>query len=128
MYIYDNQNPTKPVQIASYSHVLSCDPVVTDGDYAYDATMAGVVGFTRCAALRYAREGIRINAICPGVIDTPMTQAVPDEYLEPLVKATPLRRQGTASDIANTALFLACDEGSFLTGQALSPNGGLVID
>jgi 3-oxoacyl-[acyl-carrier protein] reductase len=68
-----------------------------------------------------------VNAICPGVIETPMTAGVPEAALAPLKKATPLGRTGTPIDIAQTALFLASDESSFITGQWISPNGGLVM-
>ncbi len=71
--------------------------------------------------------GIRANAICPGVIDTPMTQSLAPELLEPLRMMTPLQRVGVPTDIAAAAVYLASDESSFVTGQALSPNGGLVI-
>jgi len=97
------------------------------GPVHYASAKAALLGMTKSLARDLGPAGIRVNAICPGVIDTPMTQAVPDKYIEPQVKATPLRRKGVAADIGNTALFLASDDGSFLSGQALSPNGGLVI-
>jgi 3-oxoacyl-[acyl-carrier protein] reductase len=86
-----------------------------------------VLGLTRAAARELGRFGIRVNAICPGVIETPMTAGVPDSMLKPLIEATPLGRTGTPADVAATALFLASDESSFITGQWISPNGGVVM-
>jgi 3-oxoacyl-[acyl-carrier protein] reductase len=70
-------------------------------------------------------RGIRVNAICPGYIDTPMTQPIAEAARRAIVLRTPLQRIGTPDDVAATALFLASDEGAFYTGQWLSPNGGL---
>ncbi|MEZ4217835.1 MAG: SDR family NAD(P)-dependent oxidoreductase [Myxococcota bacterium] len=93
----------------------------------YATAKAALLGMTRSLARELGPAGIRVNAICPGVIDTPMTRAVPEAFLAPMVASTPLRRQGAADDIANCALYLACDESGFVTGQALSPNGGIHI-
>jgi 3-oxoacyl-[acyl-carrier protein] reductase len=93
----------------------------------YSAAKGGILAFTRAVAQDVASRGIRVNAICPGYIDTPMTAPA-----SPLVKAislgrTPLGRFGEADEVARTALFLASDDSSFFTGQWLSPNGGLFI-
>jgi len=93
----------------------------------YSTAKAALLGMTRSLARELGPVGIRVNAICPGVIDTPMTQAVPSQFIQPMVASTPLRRQGSADDIAGCALYLACEEGSFVTGQAISPNGGIHI-
>jgi 3-oxoacyl-[acyl-carrier protein] reductase len=97
------------------------------GPVHYAAAKGGLLGFIRSLARFCGPLGIRANAICPGVIDTPMTQVVPAQYLEGLKLLTPLGRIGTPDDIAAAAVYLASDESSFVTGQALSPNGGLVI-
>ena len=68
-----------------------------------------------------------MNAICPGAIDTPMTRAVPEAALKGIRMMTPLGRLGEAREIATAALFLASDDASFVTGQWLSPNGGVHI-
>jgi 3-oxoacyl-[acyl-carrier protein] reductase len=93
----------------------------------YSAAKGGILAFTRAVAQDVASRGIRVNAICPGYIDTPMTAPA-----SPLMKAvtlarTPLGRFGEADEVARTALFLASDDSSFFTGQWLSPNGGLFI-
>jgi 3-oxoacyl-[acyl-carrier protein] reductase len=93
----------------------------------YSAAKGGILGFTRAVAREVASRGIRVNAICPGFIDTPMTEPMSPLLRGTVVARTPLGRWGTAEEIAATALFLASDESSFFTGQWLSPNGGLFI-
>ena len=103
----------------------------------YSAVKHGVVGLVRGLAKRYAKEGIRVNAICPGPIDTPMLRvfvARPDQQAtlgmdkEELVKKrayqTPMGRPGQAHEVANAALFLLSDEASFVTGAHLTVDGG----
>lgn len=97
------------------------------GPIHYATAKAGLLGFTRSLARELGGRGIRVNAICPGAIDTPMTSHVPEAILKAMVAATPLGRMGSAEDIANAALYLASDDSSFVTGQWLSPNGGIFI-
>jgi 3-oxoacyl-[acyl-carrier protein] reductase len=93
------------------------------GAPAYCAAKAGILGFTRAVALEVVRRGIRVNAIAPGFIDTPMT--APIGAARPLLLAqTPMARFGEPDDIAWAAVYLASDEAKFVTGQVLSPNGG----
>jgi len=96
------------------------------GPIHYSSAKGAILGFTRSAARELGAMGIRINAIAPGVIDTPMTAAVDEALLAPMVMMTPLNRKGTSEEIADTALHLASDESSFTTGQWISPNGGLI--
>ena len=93
----------------------------------YSAAKAGILGFTKALAQEVGSRKIRVNAICPGYIDTPMTDAIPAVLKMMATAQTPLGRTGTPEEIAATALFLASEESSFYTGQWLSPNGGLVI-
>jgi 3-oxoacyl-[acyl-carrier protein] reductase len=93
----------------------------------YSAAKAGILGFTRAVAREVASRGIRVNAICPGFIDTPMTQPITPLMRAAAVARTPLGRWGEPQEIAATALFLASDDSGFYTGQWLSPNGGLFI-
>ncbi len=93
----------------------------------YSAAKAGILGFTRAVAREVASRKIRVNAICPGYIDTPMTQPMSDLMRKAVVARTPLGRYALPSEVAQTALFLASDDSSFFTGQWLSPNGGLLI-
>ena len=94
------------------------------GTPAYSAAKAGILGLTRSMALELASLNIRVNAIAPGWIETGMTE--PLAPLRPLLEGqTPLGRMGTPDDIAWAAVYLAADESAFVTGQVLSPNGGL---
>jgi len=101
------------------------------GDAAYDAAKAGLLALTRTLAIDHGREGIRVNAICPGYIDTPMTEqwlaTVPDrdETMRQVLSIHPLGRIGTPRDIADAALFLASDAASFISGTYLVVDGAL---
>lgn len=97
------------------------------GPIHYATAKGGLLGFTRSLARELARFGVRVNAICPGAIDTPMTRAVPEAALKGIERMTPLGRLGEAHEIATAVLFLASDDASFVTGQWLSPNGGVHI-
>lgn len=92
----------------------------------YTASKHGVVGLTRSAALRYAKEGIRVNAVCPGVVDTPMVEAVAKvpQYREAIEKMTPMGRMATPEEIARGVLWLCSDQSSFVTGHPLVIDGG----
>jgi 3-oxoacyl-[acyl-carrier protein] reductase len=93
----------------------------------YCTAKAALLGFTRSLALELGSQGIRVNAICPGFIETPMTAPLSPMLKASIVAQTPLQRWGQPEDIAAAALFLASDEAAFVTGQWLSPNGGLVM-
>jgi NAD(P)-dependent dehydrogenase (short-subunit alcohol dehydrogenase family) len=99
------------------------------GGPAYSASKGGVIQLTRTAALEYAKQGIRVNAVCPGFIETPMTEAHarvnPD--LEPWIRRIqPMGRLGTADEVAEAVLWLCSDAASFVTGHALVIDGGMV--
>lgn len=93
---------------------------------AYTAAKHGVIGLTRTAAREYGREGVRVNVICPGTVDTPMfRQAMSPEAIEQLVSTSAVGRVAEADEIAAVALWL-CDEApGFLTGEAIAVDGGL---
>src|SRR5881628_3072509 len=93
----------------------------------YSAAKGAILAFTRAVARDAASRGIRVNAICPGYIDTPMTEPMSPLIKKSVTARTPLGRTGTPNEVAATALFLASDDSSFYTGQWLSPNGGLFI-
>ena len=97
------------------------------GDIHYSTAKGGLLGFVRAVARMCGPLNIRANAVCPGVMAVGMAKPIPVEMLEPLRAMTPLQRYGTAEDVAAACLYLASDESSFVTGQWLSPNGGLVI-
>lgn len=97
------------------------------GSGAYAAAKAGVINMTRMVALEYADKNIRVNCICPGIIETPMVDRVlGNRPREGVVKAEPIGRLGRPEDIANAALFLASDESSFATGAPFIIDGGYV--
>ncbi|MFQ5959614.1 MAG: SDR family NAD(P)-dependent oxidoreductase, partial [Alphaproteobacteria bacterium] len=95
---------------------------------AYCASKGGVLQLTRAMALDHAREGIRINAICPGPVDTALLVGFkddPETALAEIAEETPMGRIGTPDEIAAAILFLASDDASFMTGAALLADGGI---
>lgn len=95
------------------------------GQANYCASKAGIIGLTRSAAKELAARGIRVNAVAPGFIDTEMTGSLPEEVRAGYAAAIPLRRLGTAEDVAGAVAFLASPRASYITGQVLSVNGGM---
>ncbi len=97
----------------------------------YHAAKHGVLGFTKTAALEYAARGIRINAICPGLIWTPMADQMvaggQGEILEAMKKSVPMGRYGRAEEIADVVLWLSSDAASYVTGQSISVDGGFIM-
>ena len=91
---------------------------------AYHSAKAGVLMLSRAAAVEYARENIRVNAILPGVIDTPRIATLAGDWRKFLIEHTPLNRLGRPEEIANAVAFLASDEASFITGASLVVDGG----
>lgn len=103
--------------------------IALPGAADYCVSKAGVEMLTRVFAMEMTEHNIRVNAIGPGFIKTPMTQNLQDtdDGVEMMTSMTPMGRLGTAEEIANTALFLACEESSYTTGQILFPNGGIFV-
>jgi 3-oxoacyl-[acyl-carrier protein] reductase len=97
------------------------------GQSNYVATKSGVIGLTRVWARELGRKGVRVNCIAPGFIATEMTAGMPPEVLDGMKQRTPLGRLGAPDDIARAYAFLASDEASFIHGQVLGVDGGLVI-
>lgn len=94
------------------------------GSPDYSAAKAAVIGFTKAVAREVAHLGIRVNAIAPGFVDTPLLADLPAAVRAAIVAQTPCGRLGTVQEIAAAAVFLADDRSDFMTGQVLSPNGG----
>ncbi|MBU3968197.1 MAG: 3-oxoacyl-ACP reductase FabG [Euryarchaeota archaeon] len=97
------------------------------GQVNYAATKAGLIGMTKTLAKELGKKGIRVNAVAPGFIATPMTSNVPEKILEMMKEKTPLRRLGEAKDVAYAYLYLASDEANFVNGAVLCVDGGLII-
>jgi len=97
------------------------------GQSNYASSKAGLIGFTKSVAREYASRNIQVNAVAPGFIDTPMSQAIPQKEREFLIKQIPLERLGTPEDIAEAVLFLAGPGADYITGQVLNVNGGMYM-
>ncbi|NNC70328.1 MAG: 3-oxoacyl-[acyl-carrier-protein] reductase [Flavobacteriaceae bacterium] len=96
------------------------------GQSNYAASKAGIIGFSKSVALELGSRNIRSNVIAPGFIETEMTGALPEETVQQWRETIPLRRGGTPEDIANACVFLASDMSSYITGQTLSVDGGML--
>lgn len=116
---------------AGYGRIINISSMwgVTGGscEVAYSASKGGLIAFTKALAKEIGRSGITVNAVAPGAIETDMLAHLSTEELELLSQETPVGRLGTTADVSAAVLFLASPAASFMTGQILSPNGGLVI-
>lgn len=96
------------------------------GQANYCASKAGIIGLTKALAKELARLDVRVNAIAPGYIDTGMTEEFSEKALKKLLQQAPMGRAGSAAEVARLALYLASDDASYMTGQVISMDGGLV--
>jgi 3-oxoacyl-[acyl-carrier protein] reductase len=99
----------------------------SEGQTLYSASKAAVIGMTLAAAKELAPKNIRVNAVAPGIIDTAMTRELPPEKLQQNIASIRMGRIGTAEEVANAILFLASDMSSYVTGQVLGVDGGMVV-
>lgn len=97
------------------------------GQTNYAATKWGVIGMTKTWAKELGKKGVRVNAVAPGFILTPMTEKMPEKVLNMMADKAPIKRLGTPEDIANAYTYLASDEASFVTGSVLEVTGGIVL-
>jgi NAD(P)-dependent dehydrogenase (short-subunit alcohol dehydrogenase family) len=95
------------------------------GKANYAASKAGIVGFTRSLAVEVADKGVTVNAVTPGMIDTKMIKAIPEKYLTSILNQIPAKRLGTPEEVASLVAFLAGEDSSYITGEAISVSGGL---
>ncbi len=97
------------------------------GQSNYSASKAGIIGFTKSLAKEVASRNILVNAVAPGFIETSMTDVLKDEVKNEIAKSIPLKRMGTPEDVANVVKFLASSDSSYITGQVLQVDGGMLM-
>ena len=97
------------------------------GQTNYAAAKAGVIGFSKAAAREMASRGVTVNVVAPGSIDTDMTAVLPEKVKEKIIADIPLGKMGEPKDIANAVLFLVSDQASYITGQVVNVDGGMVM-
>ena len=96
------------------------------GQTNYSASKAGIIGFTKSLAKEVASRNILVNAVAPGFIETNMTDVLKQEVKDEIAKNIPLKRMGTPQDVANVVKFLASEDSSYITGQVINIDGGMV--
>jgi 3-oxoacyl-[acyl-carrier protein] reductase len=113
--------------IVNLASIVALDGNIGQSNYA--ASKGGVIALTRTWAREFARKGaqVRVNAVAPGFIRTPMTEKIPRDILEGIVSRVPLGRMGEPEDVAGLVAFLAGEESSYITGQVIRVDGGLVL-
>jgi 3-oxoacyl-[acyl-carrier protein] reductase len=97
------------------------------GQANYSASKAGIIALTKTCAKEFASRNINVNAVAPGFIQTEMTAKLPEELKQKMLAAIPLNRLGSPSDVANACLFLASEAASYITGQTVVVDGGMVM-
>ena len=121
----------KPMMKARSGSIINMTSVVgvkgNAGQANYAASKAGVIGFTKSVAKEFASRGINVNAIAPGYISTDMTAVLSDEVKKDFTAKIPFGRIGQAEDVAEAVLFLVSDKSSYITGQTINVDGGMVM-
>jgi 3-oxoacyl-[acyl-carrier protein] reductase len=122
---------TRSMMKARYGRIVNITSVVglggAPGQANYAAAKAGMIGLTKSVAKELGSRGITCNGVAPGYIQTDMTDDLPEEFKEQVIKTAPAGRLGTATDIAPAVLFLASEEAAYITGQVLVVDGGLTL-
>ncbi len=126
-----NRNAIKKMIKRRYGRIINISSVVgvmgNAGQANYCASKAGLIGMSKAMAMEVASRGITINCVAPGFIETPMTDVLTDEQKTKMLAEIPMGRMGQAEEIANTIAFLASKEASYITGQTIHVNGGMLM-
>ena len=129
--LYLSRNLVRAMMRKTWGRIINISSVSgiagNAGQANYSAAKAGIIGFTKTLARELAARNITANAVAPGFIETDMTAKLPENIMEAAKAAIPLKRFGKPDDIARVCAFLASEEASYITGQVISVNGGLVI-
>ena len=116
---------------ARHGNIVNISSVVgisgNSGQTNYSASKAGIIGFTKSLAKEVASRNIRVNSVAPGFIETDMTNVLKDDIKDEISKNIPLKRMGKAEDVANVVNFLVSDESSYITGQVINVDGGMLM-
>jgi 3-oxoacyl-[acyl-carrier protein] reductase len=122
---------TRPMMRKKYGRIVNISSASglmgQMGQTNYSASKAGMIGMTKALAREVAARGITVNAVAPGFIKTALTEKMPQEILDELVKFIPMGRSGLVEDVAYAVGFLVSDQASYITGQVISVDGGLVM-
>ena len=125
------KNVIKYMTKKRYGKIINISSVVgisgNAGQSNYDASKAGIIGFTKSIAKELASRNITANAVAPGFIQTDMTNVLKDEIKEAIESTIPLKRLGTAEDVAKVVKFLASDDSNYITGQVINVDGGMLM-
>lgn len=125
------RSAVKTMSKQKYGRIINISSVVAfmgnPGQVNYVASKAGIVGLTKTVAKEYATRGITVNAIAPGFIQTAMTDALPEQVKEAMLKEIPLGKFGSPDDVASAVRFLALKDSGYITGQVIHVNGGMYM-
>lgn len=121
----------RPMLKQKYGRIINISSVVgcmgNPGQANYAASKAAVMGFTKSLAKEVGSKGITVNVVAPGFIETDMIDALPNEYLDNIIDQIPLKRLGHVEDVSHLVLFLASDHASYITGQVIQVDGGILM-
>jgi 3-oxoacyl-[acyl-carrier protein] reductase len=126
-----SKEAVKAMSKQRYGRIINIASVVAfmgnPGQANYSASKAGIVGLTKTIAKEYASRGITVNAVAPGFITTAMTDALPENVKQEMLKAIPMNKFGSVEDVANAVVFFAMPESEYITGQVMHVNGGMYM-